>query len=554
MRTLTAASAIALIGSSMLAGTAAGDPDRMRGVCRFLEKRVDQCEGGARPSLETRAACDRFERGFRDLCGALDTIVASESAESAALDLLRQDYEVVPIEDVVFANHVVIGPSDLDDPHAIALLREAYRAGGTVAITDATADDARRFHRLIRAGQEADCAPDATSRLVALYGLQQSLGPNQKASYCLRNFDERNPASDRRWLRERFASPPPSSVGTVRLTDGSSQELTNLASAKSCVFKQTAEGVGTISWIVSVWAMRNFTDTTFCSATDCQGTDYYLVNFNPSLTPSVSNVSSYVVEAFKLEEATTSEFLNTASVILTDADPDSVSAYVSQYSNSSSTTVSGSVGVGFQGDEPTGNVTAGGSVTVENSTTTTIPPVTIEQSLDTTTAEPSWKFTPQSTAVNGTYNANTAWLWIVGRQAYPSGGTGTGQISFPARANINTTTTQTDLSSPCNIYYPFPAWTVDPPQLTSLSPTSVSKDGGQFTITGQYLYPDSVTAVLIGGTSVPLGTNVDLKNDTTIIVTVGGGEFNIGDNVVQVNTEFNGEHRLSNTLDINLTD
>lgn len=63
----------------------------------------------------------------------------------------------------------------------------------------------------------------------------------------------------------------------------------------------------------------------------------------------------------------------------------------------------------------------------------------------------------------------------------------------------------------------------------------------------------SVTAVLIGGTPVPLATNVDLVDDTEIKVTVGGGNFVAGTNKVQVNTQFNGENRFSNTLDLTLT-
>lgn len=47
----------------------------------------------------------------------------------------------------------------------------------------------------------------------------------------------------------------------------------------------------------------------------------------------------------------------------------------------------------------------------------------------------------------------------------------------------------------------------------------------------------SVTAVLIGGTPVPLATNVDLVDDTEIKVTVGGGNFVAGTNKVQVNTQ-----------------
>jgi hypothetical protein len=161
MRNLTVTIA-ALLGCSMLGGTAVADPASESGLCRKLERHLERCDGGNRLSLETEASCDRIEQGFRDLCGLLETIVATESADSAALDLLRQDFEIVPIEDAVFPyDHVVVGPADLGDPEIADLLRGAHRAGKTVAITDATEDQVRSFHRLIFAGQAADCvSPD----------------------------------------------------------------------------------------------------------------------------------------------------------------------------------------------------------------------------------------------------------------------------------------------------------------------------------------------------------------------------------------------------------
>ena len=83
---------------------------------------------------------------------------------------------------------------------------------------------------------------------------------------------------------------------------------------------------------------------------------------------------------------------------------------------------------------------------------------------------------------------------------------------------------------------------------------STGIDGGQFTITGQYLYPGSVTGVLVGGQAIPLSTNVDLVDDTTIEVTVGDLTLAPGTYPVQVNTQFNGENRFSNPLDLTLTE
>jgi hypothetical protein len=192
-------------------------------------------------------------------------------------------------------------------------------------------------------------------------------------------------------------------------------------------------------------------------------------------------------------------------------------------------------------------------VTTNQSQTVKVPATTIANNSFTPTAEPSWLFKPQSLPINESFQPTTTWVWFVPQDAYPSGGT-SGQIAFSSGANIFTSTTNSDVYQTCNVPYPFSAWTVSPPQLSSLDKTSVSIAGGQFTITGQYLYPGSVSAVLIGGTPVPLATNVDLVNDTTIKVTVGGATFNTGTNQVQVNTQFNGQNRFSNTLPIDLTD
>jgi hypothetical protein len=59
-------------------------------------------------------------------------------------------------------------------------------------------------------------------------------------------------------------------------------------------------------------------------------------------------------------------------------------------------------------------------------------------------------------------------------------------------------------------------------------------------------------AVLESGKSVSLSTNVDLVDDTTIDVAVPRG-FAPGTYLVQVNTQFNGEDRFSNTLSLTLT-
>jgi len=143
----------------MLAATEAPETQRQSSQCRALEESVDACQSGTGLSREARDSCDRDKAAFVALCGSLGTIGASASAAGGALDLLRQDYRVVPIEQAaggVFPRHFVIGPADLDDPHVIALLKRSYRFGKTVAIAGATEDQASRFHSLLRPGEAAN--------------------------------------------------------------------------------------------------------------------------------------------------------------------------------------------------------------------------------------------------------------------------------------------------------------------------------------------------------------------------------------------------------------
>jgi hypothetical protein len=232
------------------------------------------------------------------------------------------------------------------------------------------------------------------------------------------------------------------------------------------------------------------------------------------------------------------------------ADPATTTTYVSSYSNTSSWTASGSAG--YQGGQGL-NVTAGGQITSSQQTTYTVPPTTILNEANLPSLEPMWQFIPQSGSGN-TFQFSPTWTWYVPRDAYPSGGTGSGEFGFLAWSVFVSGGVPKGYAGPtCTVPYPFPAWTVDPPQLSSLEPASTTVDGGQFTITGQNLYPDSVVAVLIGGTAVPLSTNVGLVDDTTLIVVVPGG-YGSGTYEVQVNTQFNGENRFSNTLDLSLTD
>jgi hypothetical protein len=304
-------------------------------------------------------------------------------------------------------------------------------------------------------------------------------------------------------------------------TSGSSQQLTSLATGKTCSYKDSNDALA-VSWDVQVWGMRSF----------ASATDYYLANFNPTLTPAVTDVTQYVVNSLTLMEVagSTSDNIDTSQGFIIDTDPATVTSSVSSYTNGSSTTVSGSVG--FDGEALTGSI--GASTTVENETTTSVPPVTILNESDTTTLEPSWTFEPESTTAGADFAPMTAWVWQLPQAAYPQGGTGTNQISFSPGANLFAPGTNTTFVSTCNVTVPFTTWTINAPVLTSLSPTAQAI-GNIVTVEGQYLY-DGITTVLLGGTAVD-STNLFFSsgNPTSFLLAVPG-DASIGDNEILVST------------------
>jgi hypothetical protein len=327
-----------LLGSLMLAATAAAEEHSQSPLCRPLEQRVGKCQ----------------------------TIGVSASAAGGALNLLRKDYLVVPIEQTaadVFPSHLVIGPAELNDSQVIALLKRSYGVGKTVAIVGATADQAGRFHRLLRPGEGASCRPAKGQARIALYGLQRSRYrvPPQNASYCLLNLDPRA-AADRQWLRERFGpTPPEPAVGDVapsaklvaQQSSAAQFFLTDLATATHCSIKgQTnpPNGTQTITGAIEsdlyVYAARDFTDGGCKSCKDL-GADYYLVLDDLTYSTSVSSVNQFFVLAPGLAEAPLNNFypITSSFVGLPLSEPPTTTSYESGYSETYSETMSGSIGI-----------------------------------------------------------------------------------------------------------------------------------------------------------------------------------------------------------------
>ncbi len=531
-----------LLSSSMLAATAGAQPDSESLRCTRVGQRLGLCE----------------------------TIGVSDSASGGALNLLSKDYMVVPIEQTaasVFPSHLVIGAADLNNAQIISLLQRSYRVGKTVAIVGATEEQADRFHRLLRPGEAGNCHLPKGRAISSLYGLQSSRDryPSQNSSYCLVNLDRRHPHSDRRWLRERFGLTPPepaagkltstgkfTATSNATSTDDPNQFLTGLASATHCSTK-TNLGDGAIQLDAFVYSMRNFTDTG-CSSCKDVGADYYLVQDNASYTPYSSAVANFEVGDGGLLDTANNVGFTSGSYNLEFTDPATTTTYESSYTNSSSATSDGSVGVSADGP----NVTSGGSVTTSQSMTYSVPATMILNNSVLPTASPQWIFTPQDLPLSSNFDVNPTWTWFIPRDAYPSGGTAMGgAVQFKNFGVLLSTLVNNNynvlgsLEQVCNVPYPFNAWTVNPPLIQSITQPTSGSAGQYFTINGLYLYPSSVVAVLIDGTAVPQANFEVVAPQTTppqppaIVVTLPTN-YASGNHTVQVNTQFNGDTVFSN--------
>ena len=211
--------------------------------------------------------------------------------------------------------------------------------------------------------------------------------------------------------------------------------------------------------------------------------------------------------------------------------------YVSQYTNDRSTTVSGTVG--FQGLTP--NVSATVSVTVGNSTTVTVPPVTIRNTSDLATGTVAWEFRPANPMPHVLYDTAQNWVWFINRDVYGDTPNEIPEVFSYTQAGTDSTTAR----GVCAFPPPFGTFDVAAPEITSVAPETVQRGGGSFLIRGARMYPGIVSNVLLGGDALPTANFVPIS-DTEIRVVVPSNQKK-GLNAIQVNTSFNGTVLPSNT-------
>jgi hypothetical protein len=222
--------------------------------------------------------------------------------------------------------------------------------------------------------------------------------------------------------------------------------------------------------------------------------------------------------------------------------------------SSVSQTVGGSVGWdGLNGLD----ASVSGSVTISNSKTTTIPPISIFLDTNLVTGRTGWVYDVND--VNNqqpeTITLFNQWIWEIPFSDYPSSQT---VFQFGCGANMDalydcmnrTINSEPGVGFTSNVPLPFgQTFALQSPVVTGVSPSSVEV-GNPFTIQGTGMYPSLVQSVLIGGTPVN-PANITTVSDTQIKVIAPntGVDCLLGCTVAVVTTEGTSNTNFTITID-----
>jgi hypothetical protein len=504
----------------------------------------------------------------------LDPIYATSAAQGDILDLLRQDREVITFDSKLSPPYslgpVVMTAADLDNPAVTRLLKDAYGAGKTIAILGATQDEADRFQHFFGLATTANCEPPNGAQTIAVYGLQASIArrPPLISSYCLagtadlhqRGRDGRQARrAVRRWLETTFAAPAPEPPAATATDD--SDNIVDMATAYHCNFITTADPDGPESgrtmqidtYITGARSFDNFQDIYYVE-NDLQ---YYQgESDNPNYAYAVLGVGATGVN------------FNGGDVSESKSQPASQSAYISSVTNTTTTTLSGSIG--FNASQGP-NATIGGSVTHGKSVALSIPPIMITNNTESVPPLPQWTFQVQAVKKDTNFQPGTSWFWTVPETAYADNGANTtGSLSFRQLISMggtldNPLSGDFAAETTCSAPYPFfGIWQVDPPTILDVSPASVPI-GQTFTIEGTEMYAGLVTNVFIEGNAIPAsnitprgllnslnGTNY-FAVDVQVPSEINGTATPTGDVSLKIQTTYDGNNKNSNIVTINIT-
>jgi hypothetical protein len=453
-------------------------------------------------------------------------------ASGPLFDLLSHDFSLVNLDNFTPLSElypVLIGPGALANQDVTQYLVRAYGAGLTVGIVYATEEQANLFDELVEGEQEASCIPARGSSTIALYAVHRTLReqPQEESRYCLPSFMPAGPETEEQWLSAAFArEAAPPAAQPVDDANASSVNLDDLSRKVHCS-DFYADANGQVQDDHFVTSARSF---------DSQR-DYYYVQDFPKVISYRTAPAFLTTASPPIVKPPNGRDTPLTGTRILFSQPSTTTQYVSEYTNSRTTSVSGTVG--FQGISP--NISATVSVTVGTSTTVTVPPVTIQNTSNLTTASSAWRFIPAGSLRNLLYDTAENWVWTIDRNVYGPTPNEIPEVFFYSEAG----TTDIRVQGRCAFPPPFRTFDVTASMITSAEPATVQRGGGTFLIRGVRMYPGIVTNVLLGGDALPTSNYVRIS-DTEIRVVVPSSQ-RTGMNPIQVNTSFNGTVLPSNT-------
>jgi hypothetical protein len=471
----------------------------------------DMLIGGGCPSLDGGSGRDPVV-----IARPLGTILVgpSASASSQALRILGQGYRLARLENGNGASTgpIVVGAADLDRPAVVRRLIESYDAGQTVALANATPDDAERLRAIVGHDSPARWAEDVPmAALVAFRKVALDGGRSQ---------------SETTVVMPRQAAPVTKAAAAAGKREADRRELERLTTvfAASPVVAEAPGGSSNLLNLTRSYISRNIQTDVFGNEIQVVNTAYGARSFlNKSDFFYVFQEADFHAYAWARNinhGLTTSGVLNpAANPVIIQPSPQTTMTTTSVTSGVSYT-IGGSIGFnGAQGF----NASISGSVTISNSKTTTYPPITLYNRTNLGIGAPEfvYKVEEPQQAARSTLTFYNHWIWQIPFNEYAGGQT---SIHFQTTSALTYNTPTSDTQEEqlivfLNSWVPTPfgdTFALRPPKVASVS-TNVVKPGQTFTIAGSGFYPSLVSSLLIGGQPLP-AANFQVVSDKEITV------------------------------------
>jgi hypothetical protein len=458
------------------------------------------------PSRDTYdGGTGRTHTGFLKSRGVIQT---GPSLSGAGLRGLSGSYTLLPLQ---AAGPAVVGAADLRNAKTVTLLKNSYDGGQTVAIANATEANANALARLLGDPRPVDLATGVsradlvafrkiTNGSQATFSVSVMLPVAKVATTPARRLAGTRAVrqGDRAYLAKVF-TPTPSLGATAPVGDPGS-DLINLAN-KYFDSKLYSDGQGDQAQLDdTVYSVRSFNNSE----------DFYYVTQEVQLTSVFGIIGQVGIGGHGARLNPTTPGLLGPPVVIQPGP--SSTGNITQYTTSVGESFTGSIGwnqtSGF-------NASIGGGVSLSNSVTTVVPPVSIQYFPNLAAGTTNWLFVSNNGNLSQ-FTATDSWIWVVPFKDYSAGQT---NLPFTAYTDVGPVTGATTYQVERTLAAPLPfgdTFQLQNPVVSGVSVPTVAP-GGEFTITGSAFYPFLVEGVVIGGQGLSSSSFTAL-NDSQIEV------------------------------------